>query len=307
MVDEIEEQVEGVEVEDTVDGVEAEPQDSKGLEVDAEEEGEVTPTYDPEDEAEARLFGWKSRDEWKGDRPPNFSDDPKEYLGKIHNSRPFKVMNSRIEQITKQYEDQFARLNGMASQTLKAQQEQHQAQIASLKRQQRQAVEHADPDRYDQLDKAIDHLQKNAPQAAPEPPPQNQLPPEQQRELDAYRESPQGKWLEDQQMAQTAATMLDHRPDIRALGPTAQLRFAEQEMRRLYPEKFEQPKPTPAPKPNVQRVDGGGLASGAQPGGRFAGLPAAAKQQFKAFVADGIFTDTKEGREEYADGYYEAG
>jgi hypothetical protein len=57
---------------------------------------EAPPAPDPEIVEEARLFGWKAPEEWVGDKPAGYIDDPKRYLDRIKDSRIFKTLNEQL-------------------------------------------------------------------------------------------------------------------------------------------------------------------------------------------------------------------
>lgn len=67
-------------------------------------------------EQQARDRGWKPRDEWKGDIPDNFTDDPAEYLRKHEQSlnlhkRTIAELNRRLDQQEKVFSEHLERLN----------------------------------------------------------------------------------------------------------------------------------------------------------------------------------------------------
>jgi hypothetical protein len=165
-------------------------------------------------------------------------------------------------------------------------------QMAGITQRQRQAVEEADTETWESLEREKAGLL------------QQRQPPQQEPDYaEQYGQTKDGFWVKDPELGQVGYQMIEANPAIKALPPERQLKYVESELKRFYPDRFEQEE---KPKPQTPRVDGGGLAS---PGGKFSKsaydkLPAEAKTQFKRFVSQGLFEDTKAGKEEYANEYF---
>jgi hypothetical protein len=264
---------------------EAPPQDEVTEAVEVPETPEA-PAFDPEAVEEARLFGWKSRDEWQGEVSPTYIEDPVRFVERVRNSKTFKAMEARQEAKLQEQQARLDRLNDMA---LNRQREQYESKMQDLERQQRAAVDVADGDKFDALEREKQDLKRQAPEAeAPKP----QVDPEVTRYVE------ENEWIQNRVLYQEAVAAIEAAPHIKGRPAAEQIKFAEDTMRLKYPHIFEAPKPAP------QRVDGGGFASGGvRAASAFSKLPGDAKAAFKRYASKGIFEDNAKGQEEYAREY----
>ena len=266
------------------DPVVEDTQDVEAQEAEATPEP-VAPSWSPDDEDEARLFGWKSPDEWQGEVPKGYIDNPEDFLNRVQKSKIFKTMTERLETTTAGLE----RVNEMA---LRRQQEQHEAQLTSARKARDAAFQSGDEDAYNEANEREQTLLAKPVQAAP---------PQTPAEVEQYRQSETGAWLANPILHETAKKLIDARPDIMAQAPAAQIAFAEGEIRKMYPAYFPAPKTQKTPPRQV--VDSGGLAGGGAGRSPFDKLPADAKATFNRFVEQGIFKNTAQDKKEYADEY----
>ena len=274
-------------------------EDVVGVEPVVEEEP-AAPEWTAEDEEEARLFGWKSPDEWQGDKPAGYIGKPDEFLDRVQRSRIFKTMQDKLQTTETRAEEIARKQEAMNHKALERQRDQHTAEMARITTAQRVAASEADVDAYDALETQRQGLIKQAPQETPEQP-QNAPDPV----LDAYRSSDDGKWLDNPILAKTAVDLINGNKEVLLRGTQEQIAYAEAEVRKLYPAYFPQAAAMPAPR---TAVDGGGLAggAGARPNGAFGKLPGEAKTSFTRFVKEGLYTDSKEDREDFANEYNRA-
>lgn len=251
--------------------------------------------WSDDDEQEARLFGWKSSDEWQGEKPPGYIDNPQEFLDRVQRSRIFKTMQDKLQSTEQQAADLARKQEEMNRRALERQRSLYEARMAEIAAGQRKAVEEADTAAYDRYEKQKAELQKV--QAEPQQP-QSPHP-----EVAAYAQSETGRWLQNPILQDTARKLIDANPEILRKGPKDQIEYAEAEIRKMYPAYFPQ-QPSPDPKPRQTPVDPGGIApSGMQGRTAFDKLPGDAKAQFKRFVEEGLFKDTKADREEFANDF----
>lgn len=258
----------------------------------------TTPEWSAEDEEEARLFGWKSPDEWQGDKPAGYIGKPDEFLDRVQRSRIFKAMQDKLQTTEQQAAELARKQEAMNQRAIERQREQHAAELQRITTAQRRAVEEADPEAYDQLEAQRQKLQAPPEAIKQDTPPTNP-------DVEAYRASETGAWLNNPVLAKTAAELVGQNPAILVRSAKEQIAYAEAEIRKMYPAYFPKPEPKPAPR---TAVDGGGLATGggSKPVGAFTKLPSEAKANFARFVKEGLYSDTKEDREEYANEYAKA-
>lgn len=265
-----------------------------------QEESEVQPeapqpAWNREDEEEARLFGWKSPDEWQGEKPEGYIDNPQEFLDRVQRSRIFKTMQDKLSQTESASREQARKLEEMNARALERQKAQYEQQMQQIVAAQRSAVLDGDTERFDALEK-----QKSEMKPPQEQPQQPSVPPE----VASYKE--QNDWAKDPVLWQEAVQAVEFGLKSGALqtpDAKAQLEFAERTIRTKYPHLFQTEEKSQRKTP-PQTVDPGGLAQGiGRKAGAFSKLPADAKAQFQRYVSEGLFEDTKEGREEYANEY----
>jgi hypothetical protein len=206
-------------------------------------------------------------------------------------------MQSKLEDQATSNQELVRKLETMNEVGLKRQRQQFDTELQRISKSQRAAVEEADTATFDRLEQEKQDVIKDYSEQTPKPGPQ--IDPE----VQAYKSSETGAWLNNPVLHETAARLIDANPAMLAQPAKTQLEYAEGEIRKMYPAYFPK-KEEPKPKPQRQVVDSGGLAGGGMPSAtKFSKLPGEARTQFDKFVKDGIFADTKEDREEYANEY----
>lgn len=254
------------------------------------------PQWSQEDVEEAKLFGWKAPEEWQGEKPEGYIDDPSDFLARVQRSRIFKTMQEKLERTETAAQEQSRKLEAMNRMALERQREMHERALAEVRARRDQAAEDGDIDAYKRHVAQEQEIAKAAPQpvqAQHEPPP----------EVVAYTSSEDGQWLKDPVLYAAAYDAIERNRAIQAAPPMGQIEYAKAQVRMMFPDKFKTPTP-PAPKATV---DPGGMAPAI--GGQrseYDKLPASAKSTFQRFVKEGLFTDNKEGREKYAAEYNRA-
>lgn len=240
------------------------------------------PAWAPEIEEEARALGWKSRDEWTGDIPPTYIDDPQRFVDRWSNTTPVKKLR---EQLASQQEA-MKRIESATEKMFRLERERNAAELARVKAEKLEAVETADKDRYQALEKREAELMKEAP-----------------KDEDPHAKAA-GEWVKSQDWwnkdkIKTAAAVVLHNEALASgiTDPAKALKFVEDGLA----ERFS---PKPEPKPEGGTVIGGlTLGGSADP---FDKLPREAKEAFRRFVQKGTFKDTKEDRAQYVEFYNEA-
>lgn len=246
-------------------------------------------SWSDEDESEAQLFGWKSPDKWQGDKPDGYIDNPKEFLDRVQRSRIFQTMQ---EKMTEQ-ERKLAVVNDKA---LERQKQEYQRELDSITKRQRKAVEEADTDAWDTLEREKQDMLKKAPSDAPEQPVE---PPKVVKEFQEAND-----WAKDPVLWREAIQAVNVGLEmglVQGSDAEGQLKFAQDRMFAKYPHLKPQ-RTKAAPR---QMVDGGGLGGGSATGrGAFEKLPADAKATFQRQMLKGIWTE--KDKEEYAREYNNA-
>lgn len=254
------------------------------------------PEWTEEDETQAKAFGWKPAHEWNGERPKGYIENPRKYLDHADSFRPFRVLRERTEKMEREFQQRFERYDAVTTKTIERQKAEYERDMAAIKAAKLDAVESADRPRFEALERQEQAIPKpvDVPQVQPERPAPV-------AEVAEYAKT--NDWVNNPILRRAGAELIDAAGMADRPVPE-QLAYAEREVRKLYPSAFA---PVTASiqataRPQVQRVDSGGLGGG---GSRnpFDALPAEAKSSFKRFAAQGIFADTPEDRKRYADDY----
>lgn len=249
--------------------------------------------WSQEVEDEAKLFGWKAPDEWKGDRPPGYIDNPTDYMDRLSKSTPFRVAMEKAQKAEDAARKTQAALEAGHRRDLERQQKDYESRIAALNARRRQAAEEADVETYDKIGEAIEKTPK----------PQSDVP--QSDPLEPFYDT--HKWLKDPILWQYGANVVEvalKSGELRSRDPADQVAFAEEKLKGYFPHMF-QPKEQPKADPPKERVNGGGMTGTTKRTG-FDSLPRDAREVFARQVKQGIFEDSKEDREfffnEYSNG-----
>lgn len=279
---------------------EAPEEAAEAIEVDAGEhevsQSETAKEWSDEVEQEARDFGWKSPDEWKGTIPPGYIDNPEDFVARQDRNPAVRKLRRDLEQSQRKVSQELGKITAALEaghkRELERQQAEYKRQIGMISAGQRRAVEEADTERFDALEQ---QRQRVAPPDLEPTPEQPQADP-----IAEYVDS--HPWLNDAMMRNAGAVAIDQAMQSGAIPPNAtvaqQVEYAEQRVKDYFPHMFKQPEPTPKPR---AKVDGGGLGAKARAG--FDSLPKDARDAFGKFVGQGVFEDTKEDREFYFNEY----
>lgn len=251
------------------------------------------PSWNAEAEEEARAFGWKSPDEWKGDIPPTYIDNPEAYLERLQKAKPFRVMQERLAE----QQEALRKIEAMNERALQMQRQQYEARLHEVEAAKLQAVQAGDVDRYKALEGQERQLQGAMTQGGQDDPSEY---------VNTYAKSDEGKWVEDPALRALGAQIIEANPGIKSRPAAEQIAYAKQALERLHPHLFQSPQSEPKPAPRTSPVEGGSLAAGRIGSDPFSKLPADAKAAFKRFASEGLFKDTPEGRKAYAEEYNNA-
>lgn len=259
-------------------------------EVDPDLEATETIVEKPERDwdADARDMGWKPKDEWHGD-PEGFRD-AKEFVQRGDEIFGFiKRDRDRLAEKTLRVEvDRDDRLKRMEKQyigILENQKKQHEAEIKTIEGDKLKAVEEGDTATYKALTQ-----RGNALGAAPEVPTEQPV-------VDATLKdwSDDNAWFKTDPLARSVATATAGVVAQSGGDVHAQIKAAEKEVRKRFPEHFEPPRST---------VETGGQPPRSKPKAKgVAQLPKEARDGFKECVRLGMYKEDQIA--EYATSYWE--
>lgn len=251
------------------------------------------PKWAPEAEQEARALGWKAPDEWKGEVPAGYIDDPTRYLERAESFAPFRKIKEKLGEVEKTSAEALRRIETASARMIERERAQHTAELAKIKADKLAAVEVGDTQAFKALDAQEDRIRKEM--QAPEEKPKSAVP-------DVHRVAIEGwaverPWFKkDKVKTQAAATFYGEAQADGLTDPTAILKFVDRRMSETFADM--------APRqPRDAAVESGlTLGGGAKPGA-FDALPKEAKDSFRKYVERGVVEDTKEARAQWAEDY----
>lgn len=269
--------------------------------LDDQDEGQNDEGPSPEEIAaqeEAKKYGWRPKEEY--DLAPDGWVDANRFLelpstqNKMLRDELKGLRTERAQESEdfKQRLDRIDRANKIAMDAALAKQKQeHEAYVADLQKQQRQAAEDGDMQAYDRLER--ERLNVKPPEVPEIEEPKT---PQRNPTVDAYLAA--NEWTKDPIIWETAVRATQT-PENKDKTVEELLPLAEAAAKRYFPHMFqaqEQPK-------RQSRVDSGGLAGGGRPssGKTAADLPAEARAAAKEFVEAGVFKTM----DDYAKAYFE--
>ncbi len=261
-------------------------------------EEEVAHQDQPPEEERARQEGWKPKEEWKG--------PPEKWL-------PAEAFNAKGEQIarilsvrTKKQEELLARqaakleelttvigeFRDYHASAIEQERAAHKAEIERLKAEKAKADHIGDFDAYKDAERKIRDLE------AVSPPPQKQRSDARNPDIDAFIE--RNQWFSSDPEMNAAAVMFSGALEKKSpsMSLAENLTKTEAAMRRMFPEKFENPR-----RSQEQAVESGSIpASSGEAKKGYSSLPLDAKVACDRFVKSGILT-----QKQYVDTYFKQG
>lgn len=258
----------------------------------AVEEPQDQDAQEPSIEERAAGLGWKSPDEWKGEKPKGYIDDPARFVEWAENLGPVKkMMESQAAELTRIKEEQ-RRTEAAVLRQVERERAQYQANLKAIQAAKAQAHNTGDIDSYVALDRQESQIRAQA--EAPEAPPEAEISAKDREEFDMWVAN-NSDWFgpnldKEKSEAAVAAYAEAERRGISTVK--GRLAFVDKQIAAKAPPK----------EPPVARFE---TALGAGGGGQsaFSKLPKDAKDQFKRFVVKGIFADSDADRKQYAEDY----
>ena len=256
---------------------------------------DTPPPRDLEAESEARALGWKSPDEWKGEIPSGYIDDPKRYLERAEGFTPFRNIKAKLSELEKSADDRLRRIEKAATAMIERERKTHAEELARIKSEKVQAFEAGDRERFDALERKQEDLQSFKPEPVPEPG---------MAEVEAWAKD--RPWFGtkaaefDPIMTNAAGVLWGEAAGKGMTDPKQILAYVDKRMEENFPHKFAK---AAAVVQKQSAVESGLTFGGGNSGGGFASLPKSARDAFARFVAQGVFTDSKEDRETYFKDY----
>ena len=252
------------------------------------------PKWAPEAEQEARALGWKAPDEWKGEVPAGYIDDPTRYLERAESFAPFRKIKEKLGEVEKTTAESLRRIEEVTARTVQRERERHAAELAKIKADKVAAVEVGDVQAFKALDAQEERIRKEM-QPVEEKPQGPSIRPDEKAAIEHWRvDKP---WFgKDRAMTLAASEYYSEAQKDGLTDPQAILKFVDRRMS----ETFAALAPKPARDAAVE--SGLTLGGGAKPGA-FEALPKEAKDAFLRFVQRGVVEDTKEARATWAEDY----
>jgi hypothetical protein len=253
------------------------------------------PQWSPVVEEEARALGWKSSEEWAGEKPATYIDNPERFLERAENFGPFKKIKEKLAATEKATEDRLKRIEAVADKAIQRQKEDFDRQLSDLQERKLKAVADGEVDEFKALEERQEALRKQA-----------DVPAEKTDAIPADHKAALDKWVvgkpwfkADKIMTQAAVVLYAEAEAEGLTDPGAILARVDAKLAENFPHKFKAAVTEAA-------VEGGLTFGGAATGDPFGKLPKDARDAFQRFVTKGWFKDDKAGREAYAKDYTDA-
>ncbi|MDP6801117.1 MAG: hypothetical protein QF744_15010 [SAR202 cluster bacterium] len=252
-------------------------------------------------EIEARELGWRPQEEWSGDTsrwmPASEFMERNERL-KGRGDGILQAENRKLAQEISALKDTVA---GFSDHMQKVEKRSFQRAFQELSEQRREAVEAGDVEAFDQVQTQMVGLQKEVAEAAPAAP------------AGSPDDDPGfTNWLADNDwynadvtmtmFANQAAPIVGRKTGLSPADGRAFYDAVTEEVRLAHPEKFSNPR-----RQRAATVENGGGATtggGGKSKGQYSKLPPEAKEACATFTKQGLYEDTPQGREKYADIYF---
>lgn len=257
----------------------------------------VSEQTDRDWEAEAREMGWKPKDEWTGD--PEQWRDAQEFVKRGEEFLPYvraerDRLRKEVERKNKDFEDRIKRLDAANREALKRQKAQYEERLAELDRREEQAVSEGDTEAWKAIRQQREKL--GAPPEAEDE--SSEAPAGVDPAVQEWASRPENDWFHTDDAMRAMAITVAGRVAQNGGDVNAQLRAAEAEVRKRFPEHFGTQKPR-------QAVETGGQPprAGKRESRGVANLPREAREAFDEFVRMGVYSE--KDLPEYAKAYWE--
>lgn len=265
----------------------------------APEEAETPPEEQQETEVEqkAREMGWKPQEEWEGDTANWMPAEDFVERNERLKGRGDKILQTENAKLSRDL-DELKRTVGDLKQYLsKADQRAYQRAISDLKQKQRQAVEDGDTQAFDQVERQMQDLTRQASESQ-EAEQAGQGEGQRQEHPDFAAWRAENPWYGDDPVLTTRADEVGQRLAGHGYQGRQLFDAVTQVLKEEHPSKFG--------KPNGQgrkasAVEGTGTKGHAKT--KWDQVDQEGRAAFNRFVKQGVFSDTKEDRERYADDY----
>lgn len=250
------------------------------------------PDTAPENDAEAkaREMGWKPKEEWEGDTSNWMpAEDFIERNERLKN-RGDEILKADNAKLTAELQELKRTVGDLKDHLTKADKRAYDRAIKDLKSRQRQAVEDGDTQAFEQVEREMQDLTKQAEEATP-----------QQQQDQPHPDFPawhaENPWYGTDPLMSARAEEIAERLSKR--GDLQGREFFDavtEQIKREYPDKFET-------KRKASSVEGASGTNGGGDGSKWSKVDKEGREAFKRFVKQGVFEDTKADREQYAADY----
>jgi|SRR6056297_1577076 len=244
-----------------------------------EEVTDYSSKYGEDVVAQARMWGWKPPEEWQGELPATYIDDPERWIERASTNPAVKGMQEQLQKIESALTAQNRR-----------QQQQHAERLKQIEARKAEAEKEGDFDTYVALDKQEDQLRQSAPQ-------EEGVGEDDKKVMDRW--AAERPWISDPVKNAAASALWNQARAQNITDLQAILTFVDSGMK----QQFADLQPKPEPKATQPRV-GAGLVQGGAPSA-FSKLPKDAKASFEKFYSQGAYgdIDKKAAQAQYAEDY----
>lgn len=247
-------------------------------------------------EEQARKYGWRPKEEF--DLEPEGWVDADRFLEFPQTQN--KMLRDEMKELRASVEAKDQEIQKVQQGAIEATrkidglvQDGVQRELDRLREEKRAAVEAADTEQYQILEereqKVIAAQGGNKPQADPA--------------VLAYKADPKNTWAQNPVLWNQAAQIVQSNPAVLSQPAVEQVKYAEEQIRMMYPAYFKEEGASAAPQRTTPKVDAGGMGGVFKTGTSAADLPPEALKAGKDFVSEGVF----KSMEDYAKAYFSEG
>lgn len=276
-----------------IEKVEAEVEDDE-TEIEAEaEEQQESPA-----EAKARAMGWKPVDDWDGDKAKHLTAEQFLDRNERLTQRADKIAKAEISRLEREVRELTGTISDLGLHMKKAEKRAYERARADLETRMEAAVEAGDTQAFKQVKKEADALEEEVKEAG-KAPASTKSDPDSDPNFIAWHKD--NAWYGKGGNLKATIYANEKAKEVGAMYQGREFYDAISELvRDEFPDLFEPAENANRRKPAaVEGANGGGKPSKSL----WDEVPADAKAQFKRFVKQDLFKDTKEDREKYADDY----
>lgn len=267
-------------------------------EVNEEAEGQTEEQEAPKEseaETKAREMGWRPAEEWEGDSSRHLSAEDFLKRNDHLKSRGDEILRQDNQRLERELREVRTTLDGLKDHFSKAENRAYEKARKEIEGQMRSAAEEGDTQAYDAAKRDMDELDRDIKEASKAKAPDYN--PDEDPDFLAWTSD--NAWYNNDPFLTAEADKIAPVIARKRLTGRAHYDAITAALKTEYPSKFDRSNPKRERPSAVEGANGSG-------GGKktlWEQVPKGPRETFSRFVSEGLYKDTKEDREKYADEY----